>query len=68
MFEFQGMNTEAKLSYLLKKQQLVNKAERMRMQDITQSYDIKQSQTFKKIKIVEDKLDTNPDYHLLFKP
>lgn len=64
MSEFQGMEPESKLRYLLKVQLLVNKNERMRMLDITQSYDIKESVVYSKSKVVAEKLEENPNYQL----
>ena len=64
MSEFQGMEPESKLRYLLKVQLLVNKNERMRMLDITQSYDIKESVVYSKSKIVAEKLEENENYQL----
>ena len=46
----------------------VDKKHRMRMQDITQSYNIAHSVAYSKTSVVGDKLEDNPDYHLLYKP
>lgn len=51
--------------YLLPKQQLVDKETRMRMVDITQSYNILDSQMFKSTKLVQEKIEENEQYNLL---
>ena len=43
---------------------MINKDERMRMIDITQSYNIFDSTNFKTTKLVQDKIENNPEYDL----
>lgn len=62
--KFKDLVPEAKLRYLLDKQQFINKEERMRMVDITQSFNIFDSAMYKETKTVEEKLETNKDYNL----
>lgn len=64
---FKHLKPEEKLRYLLSKQQLVHKDERMRMVDITQSYNIYDSIAFKKSKSLQEKIETNNQFNLVSK-
>lgn len=64
---FIHLNSDQKLRYLLDKQQLVHKDERMRMVDITQSYNIYDSIAFKNTKTVQENIESNPAYNLVSK-
>lgn len=64
---FKHLKPEEKLRYLLLKQQFVHKDERMRMVDITQSYNIYDSIAFKKTKSLQEKIETNEKFNLVSK-
>jgi len=61
---FKHLSVDEKLRYLLDKQQLVYKDERMRLVDITQSYNIYDSLAFKKAKGVQEKIESNEQFNL----
>lgn len=50
---------------MLDKQQLVNKKERMRLIDVTQSFNILDSIMFKEAKFIQEQLEANRNYNLL---
>lgn len=62
---FKHLKPEEKLRYMLGKQQFVYKEERMRMVDITQSYNIYDSIAFKKTKSLQEKIETNNKFNLV---
>lgn len=57
MYQFEDLNYEQRLRYLLDLQNNINKEKRMRMVDITQSYDILNSIQYAVTKKVEKQLD-----------
>lgn len=52
------------MRYILEKQNLIDKNRRMRMVDITQSYNLLDSLTFKQTKVVSEKVEENEHYTL----
>lgn len=66
-FDDNDLSYKAKLRYLLEKQGFVDKqaGERMRMVDITQSFNIYDSQAHQATKLVEELIEENPYYSLL---
>lgn len=64
MDKFRDLNVDQKLRYILQKQHLVDKEMRMRMVDITQSFNLLDSQMFKTTKIVQEKVEDNEHYTL----
>jgi len=63
------LDTRSKIKYLLAKKDLIPKGNdpstlRLRMEGVTQSYDVFESAQFKKIQIVKDILQDNPHFKL----
>lgn len=65
--KFENLSYEVKLKYILKKEVAIDQMTRMRMVDVTQSYNILDSVTHKDAKVVEEVLEENPEYDLVIK-
>jgi len=63
--EFEELTYSQKLRYLMLNQANLDKSQRVRMIDITQSYNIHDSSQYSLSKKLEDILDDNKDYELL---
>ena len=62
---FEGMNESQKLKYLLIKQDYIDEEERLRMNDVIQSYDVMDSEQFHIAKSIAEELEKNPDFELI---